>query len=337
MALSLQDDDPPLPYPMSPPPPFTRHKLLRPNQIVHRMAGATPTLSDSDWGEGNGKESRDKNKIKTPTAAANSSSTKTHVPVVITPGQDNPQTRPNFLNSPPGYDMTTDSQEFESLCTGRKVLPTCPKKGYEVDDERLAVFERIPTAVVADSRGYESVAEVMASILRGQESACKSTDPEKCEVSLERRFNNDPTSTGLGEQQEGTPALFTIPNEVPELLADSCPKYLGFCGKEYSCCPMKGTCCPMSAGCCAEAGSGCFPDKDGKTRCCNLRAEKLCSSRTCIPKNTVCCRDGNYCGAGSYCVKGGCCRAGNICKGKTGGKPSGHDPRGVAPARLREV
>ncbi|KAG0643699.1 hypothetical protein HOY80DRAFT_1032114 [Tuber brumale] len=150
--------------------------------------------------------------------------------------------------------------------------------------------------------------------------------------------NNDPASTGLSEQLEGTPALFTIPKEVPELLADSCPsKDLGFCGKENSCCPMKGTCCPMGAGCCAEAGSGCFPGKDGKTRCCNLSAEKLCSSRTCIPKNTICCRNGNYCGAGSYCVKGGCCRAGNICKGKTGGKPSGHDPRGVAPARLREV
>ncbi|KAG0133749.1 hypothetical protein HOY82DRAFT_590561 [Tuber indicum] len=35
--------------------------------------------------------------------------------------------------------------------------------------------------------------------------------------------NNDPASTGLGEQLEGTPAIFTIPSEVPELLADSCP------------------------------------------------------------------------------------------------------------------
>ncbi|PWW77146.1 hypothetical protein C7212DRAFT_362818 [Tuber magnatum] len=114
-------------------------------------------------------------------------------------------------------------------------------------------------------------------------------------------------------------------------------KDLGFCGKENSCCPMKGACCPMGAGCCAGAGSGCFPDKDGKTRCCNMDMEKLCSSKTCIPKNAVCCRDGNYCAAGSYCVKGGCCPTGNICKGKTGGKASGYDPRGVAPARLREV
>ena len=93
----------------------------------------------------------------------------------------------------------------------------------------------------------------------------------------------------------------------------------------------------MGAGCCAEAGSGCFWDKDGKTRCC-LKTEKLCSSKTCIPGNTVCCRDGNYCAAGSICIKGGCCPAGKNCEEKkTGGKGTGADPRGVAPARLREI
>ncbi|RPA91621.1 hypothetical protein L873DRAFT_1794739 [Choiromyces venosus 120613-1] len=97
--------------------------------------------------------------------------------------------------------------------------------------------------------------------------------------------NNDPESTGLGEQLKGTPAPFTIPKEVPDLLADSCPKKdLGFCGKENSCCPMKGTCCPMGAGCCADAGSGCFPDRDGRTRCCKLDMEKLCSSKNLYPE-----------------------------------------------------
>lgn len=39
---------------------------------------------------------------------------------------------------------------------------------------------------------------------------------------------------------------------------------------------------------------GCFPDKDGKTHCCKVATEKLCTSKTCIPKNTVCCKNGSY-------------------------------------------
>ncbi|KAI5851398.1 hypothetical protein DFP73DRAFT_153637 [Morchella snyderi] len=146
---------------------------------------------------------------------------------------------------------------------------------------------------------------------------------------------NDPeASQDLEKQEPGYVPELMAPISLPSGLDGSfCADKTGFCGSKDACCSMGGVCCP-SGGCCNEPGTGCFPDKDGRTLCCKV-TEKLCGNKTCIPKNTTCCRNGSYCDAGSTCVKGGCCKAGTICNKKTGAKSSGPDTRAIKPSRLK--
>lgn len=144
----------------------------------------------------------------------------------------------------------------------------------------------------------------------------------------------DPDTPDLKKQEPGyVPELMTPATPPSGLDGSFCADKTGFCGTRDACCSMGGVCCP-TGGCCNEPGTGCFPDKDGRTLCCKT-TEKLCGSKTCIPKNTTCCRNGSYCDAGTICVKGGCCKAGMQCSKKTGAKSTGPDGSAIKPSRLK--